>query len=270
MKSAQLETKFILSVTLNIMGLIIAVVLIAQKGGAPYILRHIQSTPAKNSSQPWVDIYYQHRQSLFENLTEVSSPIIFLGDSLTDSCEWNEILNHPQIVNRGIMGDTTDGVLNRLNPILASQPRQIFLMIGINDLARKKDFSGILVNYQQILATIQQQSPQTEVYVKSVLPINPTLFEKGPSNEMIRNLNTQLQRLSENYSYSYIDLHSQLVDENQQLDERYTLDGLHLNGTAYLIWKAAIANYVERDTEGLDEESNRFPNQPQPMTPTND
>lgn len=253
MKSAQFEPKFILSVTFNAIALILAVVLIAKKGGIPYLIKQIRSTPPENSSRAWAEIYYQHRRSLFEELSQVNSSIIFLGDSLTDSCEWNEMLNHPQILNRGIIGDTTDGVLNRLTPILASQPRQIFLMIGINDLARKKDFSGILVNYQQILATIQQQSPQTEVYVKSVLPINKTQFQKGPSNEMIRNLNTQLQRLSENYSYSYIDLHSQLVDENQQLDERYTLDGLHLNGTAYLIWKAAIENYVHRDAEGLDQ-----------------
>lgn len=256
MKSAQFEPKFIVSLTFNAIAFILALVLIAKKGGIPYLVKQIRSTPSENSSRVWAGFYYQHRRSLFEELVEVKNPIIFLGDSLTDSCEWNEMLNHPQIVNRGIIGDTTDGVLDRLSPILASQPRQIFLMIGINDLARKKDFSGILVNYQQILATIQQQSPQTEVYVKSVLPINKTLFQEGPSNEMIRNLNTQLQRLSENYSYSYIDLHSQLVDENQQLDKRYTLDGLHLNGTAYLIWKAAIEPYVERHTKGLENGSN--------------
>ncbi|MBO0349279.1 G-D-S-L family lipolytic protein [Phormidium pseudopriestleyi FRX01] len=265
MKSAQFEPKFILSLTFNAIALILALVLIAKKGGIPYILSKIRSTPPETFSQSWSNIYYQHRRSLFEGLPKVSSPIIFLGDSLTDSCEWNEILNHPQILNRGIIGDTTAGVLDRLNPILASQPRQIFLMIGINDLARKKDFSGILVNYQQILTTIHQQSPQTKVYVKSVLPINKKLFEKGPSNEMIRNLNTQLQQLSDNFSYSYIDLHSQLVDENQQLDERYTIDGLHLNGTAYLIWKAAIENYVERDTQVLDDQQ-QMTNDQQPTT----
>ncbi|MCT7980362.1 GDSL-type esterase/lipase family protein [Laspinema olomoucense] len=246
MKSAKFEPKFILSLTFNAIALIIAGVFIAKRGGISYILSQIGTTPPETSSPSWADIYYQHRRSVFEGLPKVSRPIIFLGDSLTDSCEWNEILNHPQILNRGIIGDTTDGVLERLNPILASQPRQIFLMIGINDLARKKDLSEILANYQQILATIQQQSPQTEVYVKSVLPIHPRLFEEGPSNELIRNLNTQLQQLSDNFSYSYIDLHRQFVDENQQLDERYTLDGLHLNGTAYLIWKAAIENYVDR------------------------
>lgn len=251
MKSAQSEAKFIVSVTFNVIFLIFAVVLIAQRGGAPSLWRQIRSTPP--DTQPWLNIYYQHRQSLFEALPVANRPIVFLGDSLTDSGEWNEILNHSDIVNRGIFGDTTAGVLERLSPILATQPRQIFLMIGINDLARRQDFSGILANYQQILATIQQQSPQTQVYVKSVLPINDGRFENAPSNETIRTLNTQLQRLSENYSYSYIDLHSQLVDENQQLDERYTLDGLHLNGTAYLIWKAAIENYVERDMEGLEE-----------------
>ncbi|MCT7969253.1 GDSL-type esterase/lipase family protein [Laspinema sp. D1] len=253
MKSAKFQPKFILSLTFNAIALLLALVWIAKRGGISSILRQIRSTPPENSSQAWADIYYQHRRSLFEGLPEVSRPIIFLGDSLTDSCEWNEILNHTQILNRGIIGDTTAGVLQRLSPILASQPRQIFLMIGINDLSRKKDFSETLANYEQILARIQQQSPQTEVYVQSVLPINKRLFEKGPTNEMIRNFNTQLQRLSDNFSYSYIDLHSQLVDENQQLDERYTLDGLHLNGTAYLIWKEAIENYVERDAEELEE-----------------
>ncbi|AFY80664.1 GDSL-type esterase/lipase family protein [Oscillatoria acuminata] len=268
MKSVQSETKLILSVTLNVIGLILAVVLIARKGGIPGLWRQRRSIPP--DTQRWVKIYYQHRQSLFEDLPVANGPIVFLGDSLTDSCEWHEILNHSDIVNRGIMGDTTQGVLARLKPILATQPRQIFIMIGINDLARRQELSSILANYQQILATIQQQSPQTQVYVKSVLPINDRLFENAPSNETIRTLNTQLQRLSETFSYSYLDLHSQLVDENQQLDERYTLDGLHLNGTAYLIWKAAIESYVERDAEGLDEESNQFPNQPQPLTPTND
>lgn len=253
MKPVKLEVKFIVSATFNVIFLILALVLISQKGGLPSLWTQIRSKPPDTSYQPWVNIYYQHRQSLFETLPVANRPIVFLGDSLTDSCEWNELLNHSAIVNRGIMGDTTAGVLERLNPILATQPRQIFLMIGINDLARRQDFSGILVNYQQILATIQQQSPQTQVYVQSILPINDRLFENAPSNETIRNLNTQLQRLSENYSYSYIDLHFQLVDENQQLDERYTLDGLHLNGTAYLIWKAAIENYVERDPEVVDE-----------------
>ncbi len=246
MKFARFKRTFILSVALNLIGLILAGTFVYQKGGIPYLLKTLGFLPSKtlSTTKIWANIYYQHRSSLFDVLPKTGDKIIFLGDSLTDSCEWQEILNNPQVLNRGIIGDTTEGVLQRLNPLVGSQPQQIFIMVGINDLSRGKPISEILGNYQQILGTIRDKSPQTKVYVKSVLPINSSLFKNAPSNQMIRTFNAKLQRLSENFSYFYIDLHSQFVDESQQLDERYTLDGLHLNGNAYLIWKEAIENYV--------------------------
>ena len=61
--------------------------------------------------------------------------IVFLGNSITaGGNDWSERLNIPNIKNRGIGGDTTDGVIARLDEIIYFKPKAVFLLIGINDL----------------------------------------------------------------------------------------------------------------------------------------
>jgi hypothetical protein len=81
--------------------------------------------------------YYDQRKSLFEKLPDTRKEIIFLGNSITDGCEWSELLADRHVKNRGISGDVTAGVLNRIREITASKPAKVFLLIGINDLAVK-------------------------------------------------------------------------------------------------------------------------------------
>ena len=82
--------------------------------------------------------YYYHKKEHFETLPKSKKDIIFLGNSITDNCEWAELFNNPHIKNRGIGGDDTDGILERLSDITSGQPAKIFLMIGTNDLAYGK------------------------------------------------------------------------------------------------------------------------------------
>ena len=61
--------------------------------------------------------------------------IVFLGNSITaGGKDWSERLNEPNIKNRGIGGDVTEGVLARLDELIYFKPRTVFLLIGINDL----------------------------------------------------------------------------------------------------------------------------------------
>ena len=78
---------------------------------------------------------YFHRKNLFEMLPLKDSAIIFLGNSITAGGEWSELLNNPNIINRGIPGDHCDGMRERLDEVLRHRPSKIFLMAGINDLA---------------------------------------------------------------------------------------------------------------------------------------
>ena len=53
--------------------------------------------------------------------------IVFLGNSITQGGKnWSEKLDYPNIRNRGIGGDVTDGVLARLDEINYFRPKAVF------------------------------------------------------------------------------------------------------------------------------------------------
>ena len=190
--------------------------------------------------------YYIEKQTLFDNLPQSTNTIYFLGDSLTDGCEWNELLSNPKIKNRGIMGDSTEGVLNRLNQITQSKPQKIFIMIGINDLLNNIETTKILDNYQKIITTIRVNSPKTKIYIESVLPLNFELdkTKRSINNQNISDFNNNLKNFADNSNIFYIDLYSIFLDSSNQLDKQHTLDGIHLNGQGYLIWKNEVSKYI--------------------------
>lgn len=234
----------VLSVGLNILFLTSVVVLIPKKGLTSYLLSNQVVIPSQNAPVPVkFSAYYLDRKTLFDILPHSQNETIFLGDSLTDKCEWSELFNNPNIKNRGIAGDNLYGLLKRLDQITASRPKKIFIMIGINDMIANEKFDAVLYKYRLMLASIKQNSPDTKVYIQSVLPVNKN-FNWSVKNDDIAALNQQIKLLASKYKYEYIDLYSALSLDNQ-LNARYTNDGLHLNGDGYLSWKQAISKFVD-------------------------
>ena len=62
--------------------------------------------------------FYEQRATLFEELPVTSKDIIFLGNSITNGCEWGELFQNSHVKNRGISGDICMGVYDRLNPVV--------------------------------------------------------------------------------------------------------------------------------------------------------
>lgn len=195
--------------------------------------------------------YYYQRKTLFEVLPVSHGAIVFLGNSITDGCEWNEFFPGKKIVNRGISGDVTRGILHRLDAIVNIKPEKVFLMIGTNDLARNVPVDTIFVNICKIATTIREQSPSTHVYVQTILPVNPTFgrFAGHTSRaEDIVLINKRLQAWCQSVKgVTFIDLHTSFLDADGYLDEKYTNDGLHLSGEGYLLWSGLIRDFVEGD-----------------------
>ncbi|MGA9287224.1 MAG: GDSL-type esterase/lipase family protein, partial [Anaerobacillus sp.] len=130
--------------------------------------------------------YYQTKKSIYESYTHKSSETIFLGDSLTDYYEWGEALSDYEVLNRGIAGDTTTGVLNRIDEVVKAKPDRIYLLIGINDLIAGQSVNKIETNYKQILDTLKTRSPHTKVYVQSLFPVNTALTSHPLKNATIK------------------------------------------------------------------------------------
>jgi len=83
----------------------------------------------------WGKNNYKKLLNQFNSKPLNNGEIIFLGNSITaEGKDWNTRLNNSIIRNRGIGGDTTDGVFARSGEIIDSNPNAVFLLIGINDL----------------------------------------------------------------------------------------------------------------------------------------
>lgn len=192
--------------------------------------------------------YNLRKRTLFEVLPVVSSDIVFLGNSITDGCEWAELFNNRHIKNRGISGDRSDWLLERLDPIIEGHPKKLFLMIGINDLAAGVAPDQIVANVARLIDRFRAESRWTKIYVQSILPVNgvdlPGYERRGAYAALIVPTNKRLEALCDEKEVTYLDVWGALADENGNLDKRYTLDGLHLTGDAYLVWRDAIKYHV--------------------------
>lgn len=202
-----------------------------------------QVKPENNNFNPTE--YWEAKTSMFRILPNSNGEIIFVGDSITDRCEWNELFSSEKVINRGLSGDETIGVLNRLDEIIESNPQQIFLMIGVNDLRHGVPLDSVVKNYQHIIKTIRTNSPATEIIVQSILPVNNKIKNANTDNQTIVNLNKNIRKISEEYNIEYVDLFSMFIDDKGNLKSEYTNDGLHITGNAYLIWKREIEDYIK-------------------------
>lgn len=187
--------------------------------------------------------YYYHRKSQFDILPKTENAIIFLGNSITDQAEWNELFSNPNVLNRGIGGDDTEGILNRLDQITRVKPDKIFMMIGTNDLAYGKKPGEIIDNYALIVRRIMEASPSTKIYLQSILPTNDELHIDRQNSD-IEIINMGIKRIAEVNGLTYIDLYSKFKDEKGNLNPEYSMDGLHLNGEGYLLWKNEVEDLV--------------------------
>ena len=242
-----------ISSLLNIFLLLLATLFIAKRGGFSYLKKKIATilNTKKEPGEIEYSYYYLHKKSQFEKLPSSDSDVIFLGDSLTDECEWAELLGNPNIQNRGISGDTTDMILNRLDKIVDSKPKKIFLLVGVNDFINfGKSVEKTVESYKNILIIIQNGTPNTQVFIQSILPVN-NKYENRVNNKKILEYNLNLRELAKDFSFTYIDLFSRFSDVQNELDPRYTLDGIHLNGQGYLVWKEVIEKYVAPNTISL-------------------
>jgi lysophospholipase L1-like esterase len=223
-----------LSLLLNLAGIGLVVRAVYLRGGWGYIKSRINGKPLVDPSDV---ANYVNRETLFEELPATEGSIVFLGDSHVQNCEWSEFF--PGALNRGIGGDTSVGVLKRIHTITRLKPRAIFLMIGGNDhidLGLTPDQT--VTNIRAIVSEIGRESPDTLVYLLSMLP------ERRPvENANALAVNDGMRRMPDGKRVFYIDMYKDFL-EGDLLAPQLTADGEHLKGAGYLIWVRKVSPYM--------------------------
>lgn len=195
-------------------------------------------------SQSWDSIprlpeHYKKRTQLFAKEKASTGKVLFLGNSITEGGDWKNLLGDSTVVNRGIGGDVTFGVLKRLDEVARFMPSKVFLLIGINDLSKGIPEEVVLQNILTIVSELKTQSPGTHVFVQSLLPVNPS-FKNFPAdyalNESVITINTQLSKIEKKFGYTYIDIFKGFADKDGLMTTKFSTDGLHLNLAGYQHW----------------------------------
>ena len=209
----------------------------------------------QKKSQKEANLYYDSKCQSYavQNQNLAKGQIVFIGDSITDLYVLDDhYADLPLAVyNRGIGGDTTDGVLGRLQvSVFDLAPSKVVLMIGTNDVNGGVDNDVILQRYERIIDSIFAALPEVELYCMSIIPQNKQLetyssVRVEKTTQVIRQLNLQIQALAEEKGATYLDLFSLLADENHHLIEAYSDDGLHLNVAGLEVWTGLLKPYLQ-------------------------
>ena len=173
---------------------------------------------------------------------------LFIGDSITEGCDMSYFLGDSTIVNMGIGGDFSQGLLRRLEPIALLQPKKIFVLIGINDILKRLPIDEISKNHLTIIHALKEQCPTATIYFQSVMPINNDYHVVGkdgrmPTHEVnneIKQLNQLLETHCANERIYYVHIYDALANDRGQLMHGLTYDGLHLDNNGNQVWTTLI------------------------------
>ena len=193
---------------------------------------------------------YELKVEQFRSFPNSSKDIIFLGNSITAGTDWMELLGRTDVRNRGISGDITFGVLERLDEITEGKPGKVFILIGINDISRNIPDSVIMNNYRKIVQRIKKESPKTKIFFHTLMPVNNefTQFKNHYNkDEHILFVNEGLKKMVGQEHITVIDLYPHFLDADKKLDKKYTIDGLHLTAAGYKVWAELLkkGKYLE-------------------------
>jgi lysophospholipase L1-like esterase len=178
-------------------------------------------------------------------LTPPKNGVLFLGDSITAAGDWEVWFPDEVIHNRGKFGCTTENLIERIHELSEAKPDKVFVMIGVNDVLQNREVDEISLNHAEMLKSLQYQFPNAKLYVQSVLPVNTKMMNDSRTlNVSIGQLNHRLELLCEERRIHFINLFDQFVADGNELNPRYSFDGLHLSSEGYQLWKTAIQDEV--------------------------
>ncbi len=165
--------------------------------------------------------------------------VVLLGDSLTHMGRWELMFPDTLVRNFGIAGERSAHLLTRLEPVIRIQPQQLFLLIGTNDLASGIRVGQIAANVVELLDTLAAALPQCQLHLQSLLPRQRKFAAR------IRQLNALYAQIAGQRSILFIDLFPLFDDGSGELRAELTYDRLHLTGAGYVVWREALAKYLE-------------------------
>ena len=205
----------------------------------------------------WADEpFRKHRYDLFKVLPPAEGSIVFVGNSITDMAPWVEMFRSDEdtplpIVNRGNSGTYSTEQSDNLESYLINKPKKFFMMIGTNDIATSGglDFqpTQVLAYVKSIVQRVHKRSPETRVYLYSILNNNTSNRPAERWLETNRLVKAFVDKTNEGW-LKYVDIYDLLSDVAS--GGVWSYDKLHLTAASYQKWTEALRErYLMDDGE---------------------
>lgn len=228
-------TKKKLPVTISILALcvVIAVVVVVFTVVLPRQEAQEQERLAEAIKQCYANKLVKYQEEN-EQYADYEVDVAFFGDSLTDLYDVETYYSEFVVVNRGISGETTIGLEERLQvSVYDLKPKVVVMLIGANNM------DTMFSNYEDILIGLRDNLPETKVVILSLTAMGGDNW--GKKNPLASANNVQIKELAEKYNYYFIDLYNPLLDTNTgEVYEGYTIDGGHFTPKGYEVVTSLI------------------------------
>ena len=192
-------------------------------------------------------------KSKLESIKEQDENIVFFGDSITEGYNVKEFFDENRVVNSGISGNVTEDLINRIDKDLYNyNPSKVIIQIGTNDIRASIKDEDIIKNLKTIIKGIRKNRKNASILIESIYPINREMDEEywkdintDYNNKHIIKLNKEIKEMCKKEHIKYIDIYSKLLDDNKNLKEIYSKEGLHLTDLGYYKVTKVIKEYLK-------------------------
>lgn len=159
--------------------------------------------------------------------------VVFLGDSLLARAKWEQLIPSKKVINLGVDGSTTKDIIARMDKVVELQPKNVVLLVGINDLNLYMPLDEVFENYKSIVEKLDNHG-------FNVIIIQLLYTQMNALNTKVTVFNQFIQHyVKEHEGLSLLDLND-ILSEQKILKECFTFDGLHLNMPAYEVMAKRI------------------------------
>ena len=165
---------------------------------------------------------------------------LFIGDSITEELKYYKFLYDNNVFSK--IGLNTD-TLRKLIPDedFGIEPKNIYLMMGLNDSVFVKTEEKFKERYLAMLDALQAKFPDAKIYLQAIFPVSKALDEKEDArvnNTKINSFNEVIKTIASERGLDYLDF-SYLLNENEDYFEP---DGMHLKSKFHKVWLNEVKN----------------------------
>ena len=193
-------------------------------------LKDVKKVDKVEKSEPVTDKVEESNKS--NDYKEVFKEDLFLGDSITDSLSFYEFIDETHVVAK--FGLTCKKAKDEIESIVKVNPENIFIMFGMNDILTGEDSKQFANNYAELIHSIEEELPDANIYVQSILPVDSKVRNKKPllTNENIEKFNQALMDMAKDENIEFLNIRT-ILENNEDLLEP---DGIHVKYKFYKLW----------------------------------